>query len=366
MSLLMALLLACGRAPAPAPAPTPTPTVAPREAVEAVEAEEIGNEGSEDMDGAAPGELPLTLAGAPIDGIRYWAPLGSLDGFLGELRASGFPVPARRVEVSTMKELIQAVASDTLIVVKPGTYRFEDSNLLGGQGEEGEDVPAMPDWSSLSPHYVDGRFRGVKNLLIVNGGSEPVRIVQPDGYAPAFHLEQVENVALYGLTLGHRPEKGFCMGDVLRVVEAKNVVVSHSTLFGSGTEGLTAITVDGLRLVDSVITDCTQGYTTLSNSRRLVFERVKVAGNRDSLLRGFAIYRSEVTMRGTVIEDNTALTHSADPSMSYLRLFSVDGDFDQGKWHVDAPRALDPERTESTVRLEGVTVDGASVSWPPG
>lgn len=292
--------------------------------------------------------------GPPIDGISYWAePTQSVDEFLAEARAAGVDAK-RQVEVSTIQELIAALASETVIVLRPGRYVFEDSNVLGDERERA----ALPDWSSLSPHYDGGEIHDLHDLALVSLGPDSAVIIQPDSYAPALAFRNVEDLALYNLTIGHRPEQGWCRGGVVRVLESKNVLIAGSTLFGSGTEGLSLVTVDGLKIRDSVITDCSEQFSTISNSRDVVYERVEIAGNRGELLRGFAVYRSTLTLVDSVLVDNKPMTWEGNPHNSYDLLFTLDIDYDWGQIHVDNPRPLDPPRTSSEVVLQRTTIDG--------
>jgi hypothetical protein len=267
---------------------------------------------------------------APIEGIEYWArPTQTADECLAEARAAGIDAK-RRVEVSTMTELLAALGSETAILLRPGRYVFEDSRVI----------------------------HDLHDLALISLGPEPAVIIQPDSYAPVLSFRNVENLALYNLVLGHRPEQGWCMGGVVQIIEGRNVIIAGSTLFGSGTEGLSLVTVDGLTLRDSVITDCTEQFSTLSHSRNVVFERVEIAGNRGDLLRGFAIYRSIFEIRDSVIGNNHPLSWDGGDSS----LFAIDGDYDRGQWFVDNPRALEPERQKSEVKLRETSVDGELVN----
>lgn len=149
------------------------------------------------------------------------------------------------------------------------------------------------------------------------------------------------------------------------MVEGRNVQIAGSTLFGSGTEELSLVTADGLTLRDSVITDCTEQFSTISNSRDVIYERVEIVGNHGDLLRGFAVYRSTLTLIDSVIADNHPLSwaHGEErgPNDSYDLLFAIDIDFDFGTWFVDNPRPVEPGRQASEVVLRRTSVDGEIV-----
>src|SRR5690606_18087087 len=201
-------------------------------------------------------------------------PTQTADQCLAAARAAGVDVN-KVVEVATITELLAALKPDTAFLLRPGRYVFEDSNLLA----EDHERAALPDWSSLSPHYDNGLIHDLHDLALISLGPEPAVIIQPDSYAPALRFRNVEDLALCNLVIGHRPEQGWCQGGVVRIIEGRNVQIAGSTLFGSGTEGLSLVTVDGLTLRDSVITDCSEQFSTISNSRDIVYERVEIAGN---------------------------------------------------------------------------------------
>jgi hypothetical protein len=294
---------------------------------------------------------------APIEGIGYWArPTQTADDCLTDALSAGIDA-RRRVEVSTMPELLAALGSETVILLRPGRYVFEDSDVLGHADER----EPLADWSSLSPHFSDGEIHDLHDLALISLGPEPAVIIQPDSYAPALSFRNVENLGLYNLVIGHRPDQGWCQGGVVRIVEGRNVRIAGSTLFGSGTEGLSLVTVNGLTLRDSVITDCSEQFSTISNSRDVIYERVEIAGNHGDLLRGFAIYRSTVTLVDSAIGDNHPLAWDGPSAGSYGLLFAIDGDFDWGGWFVDSPRALEPGRRASEVLLQRSSVDGELV-----
>jgi hypothetical protein len=266
-------------------------------------------------------EEPLETVYAPIRPLRYKArPSMSVDECLAEAKAAGIDVE-RRVEVSSLTQLIAALGSATVILLRPGNYVFQDSNKLGEERERA----VLPDWSSLSAHYEAGVIHDLHDLVLISLGPEPAVIIQPDGYAPALSFRNVEDLALYNLTIGHRPEQGWCAGGVIEIEKGRNVIVAESTLFGSGTEGLTLDTVDGLTLRDSVITDCSEQFSTIADSRNVIYERVEIVGNREELLRGFLIYRSSVTLVDSVIGDNHPLVWENGDSWMYGVLFAIDG-----------------------------------------
>ncbi len=316
----------------PAPASTPTPEPTPTEPAQGPRREARGE--------------------PPVEGLEYWAdtPL-TTDAFVARARSTGIEIE-HTVEVSSVQELLGALAPNTAIVLAPGRHEFLDSNVLG----EPEEQAALPDWSTLSPYYDGGEIHDLHDLVIVGAGPEPTVLLQPDGYAHALNFRHVRNLGLHNLVLGHHPEQGWCRGGVVKVIDSSNVLITDSTLFGSGTEGLTLIGVDGLRFQDGVITNCSEQFSTISQSRGISLERVRVAGNKSDLLRGFAIYRSTVSISDSTIADNKPMGWSSPDS--YNLLFAIDGSFDWAGWFEDEPHPVEPTRTKSEVVLHNTTIDG--------
>lgn len=341
--LVIACCCACHRAPAADPQPLrPEPSNAPLT--------------STPPSPAPTDPLPAASTRPPVDGLEHWAAVSlTPEQFIARAKESGLQID-QVVEVSDLTQLVAALADNTAIIVDPGRHVFEDSNLLAEPAVKAK----LPDWSRYSDHYDDGEIHDLHDVAIVGAGPDPTVIIQPDSYAHVLAFRNVKGLALHGLVLGHRPDAGWCRGGVVKVIESSNVIVSESTLFGSGTEGLTLVTVDGLRIQDSVITDCSQSFSTISHSRGISYERVRVAGNAGDLLHGFAIYRSDVSLSDCTLADNHPLPW--DETNAHGQLFYVDGDYDMARWFVDEPRALEPERTRSEIHLRNTTVDGERIT----
>lgn len=289
-------------------------------------------------------------AAPPIEGIRHWATdAASTAEILARAAAMGIEVE-RTVEVKSLPELIEALAPRTAILLAPGRHAFADSDLLAEPAARA----TLPQWSTLSQHYDGGEIHDLEDLVILGAGPGPSVILQPDAYAAALAFRNVRDLALHNLVVGHRPDRGWCRGGVIRIIEGTNVLITDSTLFGSGTEGLTLVTVDGLRLQDSVITDCSEALSTISSSRGIAYENVRMIGNGPDLLRGFSIFRSSVVLINSHIADYGTLDWTGDGD-AYGMLFMVDR-HDIGTWHVDAPRPVEPARTRSEVLIRNTSI----------
>ncbi|NVB39590.1 hypothetical protein G6O69_17240 [Pseudenhygromyxa sp. WMMC2535] len=281
----------------------------------------------------------LAAGSPPVEGLRYWArPVTTPEEFMEEAAGAGIEL-MRAVEVFETRELLAAIAPNTMILLHPGRYEITESE---GPGH------------GLDSAYYDGEsIHDVHDLALIGVGPGSTALIQADSYASVLSFTNVENLALFNLTIGHRPEYGWCMGDVVRIIDGRNVLIAGTTLFGSGTEGLSLVSVDGLRLHDSVITDCSEQFSTISNSRDVVYEDVDIAGNDSELLRGFGVYHSTLRLRGVHVFDNHELAWEGDWGM-----FTVDGSYDPGRLYIDPPTILEPGRTVSEIVLENTVIDG--------
>jgi len=147
-------------------------------------------------------------------------------------------------------------------------------------------------------------IRNVRNLRIEGVGKFRVPVTVQPSYAYVLSFEDVAGIRLRNLKLGHAPEEGHCTGGVARVVNAEDVTIENSVLFGCGTEGLTLKNVNDLTFTRSVIEGCTYGILTAENCRRLRFEEATFRNNRK--YHGIVLHDSaEVSFADCRITGNT-------------------------------------------------------------
>ena len=85
-------------------------------------------------------------------------------------------------------------------------------------------------------------------------------------YANVICFRECSNIKLIGLTLGHTPRKGSCMGSVLRFENCNNIQLDSLELFGCGTYGIELENCTNIRTNGIKIFECSYGALSIINS----------------------------------------------------------------------------------------------------
>lgn len=178
-------------------------------------------------------------------------------------------LPEGAVAVSTVDELLSAIAPNTTIVLREGDYDLSRASDYGR-----EDLKGYYRWELV--------YGGCQlDLADLNGlqliGQGEVRILAQPRYAEVLHFSDCWNLKLEGLTLGHVPEAGPCSAGVLFFDGCENTQVENCRLFGCGYEGVTAQGCEGLFLRESRIDSCSGGAVSASSCRDLRLEDCTIA-----------------------------------------------------------------------------------------
>lgn len=206
------------------------------------------------------------------------------------------------VVVSTVDELIAAIASDTEIVLKDGTY---DLSTAKGYGTSWNDV-----------HYWSEEFDGpaltiygVDNLVIrsESGDVKKCTISAVPRYADVLKFKSCTNVTVSGFTAGHTVEPGYCTGGVLHYEDCDNILVNRCGLYGCGILGVRAELCSAIAITGCEIYECSYGGISIGNSSGI---KVENCSFRD--LGGDALYFYEckdVTVDGEPVSGNGHLSY---------------------------------------------------------
>lgn len=167
------------------------------------------------------------------------------------------PVPTaepRVVSVSTVDELLDAIAPNTCIELAPGVYDFSAASDYGKEG-----TSPYYAWVStlfynevgygLEIHDVDG--------LTIRGAGRGVSFLNAlPRYVFVITFRNCSGVSVEGITAGHSPEGGACMGGVLDFEACTGAKVQGCGLFGCGTVGVYGRGSKGISVLDSQIYEC--------------------------------------------------------------------------------------------------------------
>ncbi len=213
--------------------------------------------------------------------------------------------PSRTVEVSTVDELITAIAPDTEIILAPGVYDLSEASTYGK-------VTLNPNcyWEEQydGPQLV---IHGIANFSIRGAGREETTIAAVPRYASVLFFENCEDLTLAGFTAGHTQEPGYCAGDVLSFVNASRVRIDDCGMYGCGVIGLSALHSSDFTVTASEIYSCSYGAVALYSCRNFLMDgctiRDHASATEAAVSNLFYLDSTEgFTVRNSVIRNNYA------------------------------------------------------------
>ena len=243
MLMLILLLTGCAsiadpiqQSPAPTPVVTPTPEPTP-----------------------TPAPVPTESSVPAV--VEAAAPAVTGDSLIPVDIPDDLPV----VEVSTTDELLNAIASDTVIRLAEGEYNLTQA---GSYGQLTENDALF--WESGFDGY-QLIISQLQNLYLVGSGSGNCRILTDPRYATVLNFRDCETIGLQGLTVGHSHGMGYCCGGVLGFINCRDVLVDACDLYGCGTVGITANGCRSVTANRTVIRECSYGGIEAYSSRNVIF-----------------------------------------------------------------------------------------------
>ena len=163
------------------------------------------------------------------------------------------------VKVTSVDELIGAIAPDMEIVLADGVY---DLSTAKGYGEDGTDYWF---WSEEfdGPGLV---ITGVDNLVIRSESGDVKKCILSavPRYANVLSFRNCSGIAVQGLTAGHTVEPGYCMGGVLDFRGCQTVLVENCGLYGCGILGIQAEICSEISVKRCDIYECSYGGIRMS------------------------------------------------------------------------------------------------------
>lgn len=197
------------------------------------------------------------------------------------------------VVVSTVGELIAAIAPDTHILLKPGDYDF--SALTE------KEILACSD--SVTPVFLREGILSVSRAPgLILEAEEPgtARLLTKSEYAEVVTLDNCDGAALRGLVLGHIQEDGTCDASGLRIDSSQGITIEDCGLFG-GTYGIWAYSDCNLTVTDTEIYNCDWIFA-LADTTGAVFDHCRFYDNHQEM---FALDGdTEVLIKDTEIFNN--------------------------------------------------------------
>ena len=212
------------------------------------------------------------------------------------------------VHVSTVDELLAAIAPNTVIVLAKGDYDLSTAENYGKKPEG-----AYYDWNSKPGANTEGEqhfelvINGVDNLTFRGEDPEQTRILIQPRYANVIRFVNCQFPGVEALTIGHT-DGAYCFGGVLRFEGCGSVTICNCGLFGCGTIGVWAQDCDGVYVINSRIYECSDAAVSVAGCREVHVELCDIydhglrnpnTGTVRSLLEasdtdGFAVYNNRI------------------------------------------------------------------------
>ena len=177
--------------------------------------------------------------------------------------------PENVIEVSTVTELLDAIAPGASIRLAPGSY-----NLTEARGYGGKNCSDYYTWESLGDGVQYGLvIDDVEDLRISGAGAE---IVTDPRWATVLTFRHCDGLTLTGLSLGHTEAAEACEGGVLALKNCDDVTLQSCDLYGCGTTGIRAEGCYRLSVDSCAIHHCSSSALEFSGGRYLMVRGCEV------------------------------------------------------------------------------------------
>ena len=127
--------------------------------------------------------------------------------------------PEHVVKVSTVDELLAAIAPDTVIELEAGTYDLTTASDYGQDTHS-----AYYSWNGAYDGF-ELVLQNMRNLTIRGAGQGETVLAAVPRYANVLQFYGCQGINVEALTAGHTTEPGFCMGGVLSFDNCERVTV---------------------------------------------------------------------------------------------------------------------------------------------
>jgi beta-lactamase regulating signal transducer with metallopeptidase domain len=193
--------------------------------------------------------------------------------------ASLVPKEETVVEVSTVDELLAAIRPHTTVVLAPGEYDLSTAADYGHISENPYIAwVQVPQADEKEPGF-ELQILGAEGLTLRGAGEGETSLAAVPRYANVLHFLNCREVRLEGLTAGHTPAPGYCMGGVLYFDACNDVTVDACGLYGCGTIGVQGRDCTNLNVTGCHIYECSYGAVVLHSCRKALVEGCEIERN---------------------------------------------------------------------------------------
>lgn len=172
-------------------------------------------------------------------------------------------------EVTTVDELLDAIAPDTVIELTGQRYMLTEASNYGTGSGSGYYRWDTGDGAELVIENVTG--------LTIRAANRDTCIVTEPRWVNVLHFIGCEDITLEGFTAGHT-DGAYCSGGVLCFENTKGVTVDGCSLYGCGTEGVTTYSCEDVAVTGSEIWNCSQGAAFIYDRKNVSFDNCDFHG----------------------------------------------------------------------------------------
>lgn len=170
------------------------------------------------------------------------------------------------IAVSTMDEFLNAIASDTEIILDADYFDISTASDFGKENG--------------ANYYWEKVFDGVmlticdvSNLTIrAEGDDIKAHVISAvPRYAHVLNFENCANITLEGFTAGHTIEPGSCSGGVISLRGCENILINNCGLYGCGVVGVNADLSSKIQVANCDIYECSWGGISMYGCKDVNF-----------------------------------------------------------------------------------------------
>lgn len=153
------------------------------------------------------------------------------------------------VEVSTAKEFLENIKSNTTIILKDGVYNLSEVDNVDNKSVTKSEVFDGYEYIANS----------VSGLEIKAADNAEVTVVVEPRYANVLCFNNCNNIALNNIIAGHTVDKGECRGGVVMLDNTTNTNIKNCKFYGCGTYGINGYNSSDIHVYGTEMYECTHG-----------------------------------------------------------------------------------------------------------
>lgn len=203
------------------------------------------------------------------------------------------------IHVGTVDELLAAIGPMRIIYLDGEAFDLSSASDYGIGSSEYYYWREEYDGYSLE-------ISGLQGLTLVGGGMGETLVSAQPRYADVLSFNNCRDISLRDMTLGHNVEPGYCTGNVVGLLDCRNIDIQRCGLFGCGMIGINATNSSGLYVSESAIYDCSYLAAQLQFVDTAVFTDCSVTdcGSEEPGFNGFLLDScSDIVFDGATLEN---------------------------------------------------------------